>query len=121
MGLVQALGDAGVSAPLWVLTSGAVAAVAGEVPLSPLPAQTWAFGRVAALEHPDRWGGLIDLPPAWDGRTADRGPRYAGQYAEPAGRAPVPRRRQIDQAAPPVRVFQSGDPTERPGLRRQRA
>ncbi|WP_037075676.1 type I polyketide synthase [Pseudonocardia spinosispora] len=72
MGLVQALGDAEISAPLWVLTSGAVAAVAGEVPVSPLPAQTWAFGRVAALEHPDRWGGLIDLPPVWDARTADR-------------------------------------------------
>ncbi|MGN9789470.1 SDR family NAD(P)-dependent oxidoreductase, partial [Nonomuraea sp. ZG12] len=26
----------------------------------------------AALEHPDRWGGLIDLPPVWDARTADR-------------------------------------------------
>ncbi|MBC3839574.1 hypothetical protein GXW82_03170 [Streptacidiphilus sp. 4-A2] len=26
MGLVQALGDAGIGAPLWVLTSGAVAA-----------------------------------------------------------------------------------------------
>ncbi|MFD0660986.1 type I polyketide synthase [Thermocatellispora tengchongensis] len=70
MGLVQALGDAGIGAPLWVLTSGAVAA--GEVPAAPVQAQTWAFGRVVALEHPDRWGGLIDLPPAWDDRTADR-------------------------------------------------
>ncbi|HEV2634959.1 MAG TPA: SDR family NAD(P)-dependent oxidoreductase, partial [Actinocrinis sp.] len=70
LGLVQALGDADVTAPLWVLTSGAVAA--GEPPVGPVQAQTWAFGRVAALEHPDRWGGLIDLPRPWDARTADR-------------------------------------------------
>ncbi|QMU69826.1 type I polyketide synthase [Streptacidiphilus sp. P02-A3a] len=72
MGLVQALGDAGIDAPLWLLTSGAMVAVAGEVPVSQAPAQSWAFGRVAGLEHPDRWGGLIDLPPTWDARTAER-------------------------------------------------
>ncbi|WP_051341809.1 type I polyketide synthase [Pseudonocardia spinosispora] len=72
MGLVQALGDAGIEAPLWVLTSGALAAGAGEVPTAPVQAQTWAFGRVAALEHPGRWGGLIDLPPRWDERSAGR-------------------------------------------------
>nr|WP_062342608.1 type I polyketide synthase [Herbidospora sakaeratensis] len=64
--LVQALGDAGIGSPLWTLTSG------GEAPVSLVPEQIWAFGRVAALEHPDRWGGLADLPPVWDDRTADR-------------------------------------------------
>jgi len=72
MGLVQALGDSEITAPLWVLTGGAVAAAAAEVPTSPLQAQTWAFGRVVGLEHPDRWGGLIDLPRTWDARTAGR-------------------------------------------------
>ncbi|HTF54894.1 MAG TPA: SDR family NAD(P)-dependent oxidoreductase, partial [Pseudonocardia sp.] len=72
MALVQALGDVEVDAPLWVLTVGAVAAVSGEMLVSPVPAQSWALGRVAALEHPDRWGGLVDLPPTWDARTADR-------------------------------------------------
>ena len=52
----------GAGAPLWVLTRGAVAAGAGEVPVSPAQAQVWGLGRVAALEHPDRWGGLVDLP-----------------------------------------------------------
>ncbi|MEU4626376.1 SDR family NAD(P)-dependent oxidoreductase [Actinoplanes sp. NPDC023801] len=60
--VLQALGDAGISAPLWTLTRGAVAAEAGEAPDQPLAAQIWGLGRVAALEHPDRWGGLIDLP-----------------------------------------------------------
>ena len=32
----------------------------------------WGLGRVAGLEQPDRWGGLIDLPPALDDRAATR-------------------------------------------------
>ena len=61
--LIQALGDAGIEAPLWVLTCGAVAARPGEVLARPVQAMTWGLGRVAGLEHPDRWGGLVDLPP----------------------------------------------------------
>jgi short-subunit dehydrogenase len=63
LALVQALGDAGVAAPLWVVTRGAVAAAPGEALPSPVQAQAWGLGRVVGLEHPDRWGGLIDLPP----------------------------------------------------------
>ncbi|MCX4862352.1 type I polyketide synthase [Streptomyces canus] len=70
--LVQALGDAGIDAPLWAATSGAVAATPGEAPSSPAQAQVWGLGRVVALEHPDRWGGLIDLPAALDARAAAR-------------------------------------------------
>ncbi|RKT54471.1 acyl transferase domain-containing protein [Saccharothrix australiensis] len=63
--LVQALGDAGVDAPLWVLTRGAVA-VGGERLDRPAQAQSWGVGLVAALEHARRWGGLVDLPEAVD-------------------------------------------------------
>jgi short-subunit dehydrogenase/acyl carrier protein len=62
--LVQALGDAGIGAPLWVLTRGAVAAGAGEMLARPVQAMVWGLGRVAGLEHPGRWGGLVDLPPS---------------------------------------------------------
>jgi acyl transferase domain-containing protein len=72
LGLLQALGDAGVPAPLWVLTRGAVAATASEMAASPAQAMVWGLGRVAGLEVPDRWGGLVDLPPAWDERVAER-------------------------------------------------
>ncbi|MFI6093860.1 SDR family NAD(P)-dependent oxidoreductase [Streptomyces sp. NPDC051218] len=72
LGLVQGLGDAGVDAPLWLLTHGAVATGPGEVLTSPVQAQTWGFGRVVALEYPDRWGGLIDLPAELDERTGVR-------------------------------------------------
>ncbi|MFJ5226872.1 type I polyketide synthase [Streptomyces sp. NPDC088400] len=62
LALVQALGDAGVIAPLWCLTSGAVGTEDNDPVRAPETAAVWGLGRVAALEHPDRWGGLIDLP-----------------------------------------------------------
>ncbi|MEU8976913.1 type I polyketide synthase, partial [Streptomyces monashensis] len=59
MALVQALGDAGVRAPLWVLTRAGFGP--DRAPDDPAQAAVWGLGRVAALEHPDRWGGLIDV------------------------------------------------------------
>ncbi|MFF0740144.1 type I polyketide synthase [Streptomyces sp. NPDC004111] len=70
--LVQALGDAGAHAPLWCATHGAVAVGPADRVHAPAQAQTWGLGRVVALEHPDRWGGLLDLPAALDDRTAGR-------------------------------------------------
>ncbi|MFE0705397.1 type I polyketide synthase, partial [Streptomyces sp. NPDC058872] len=68
LALVQALGDAGVEAPLWCATQGAVT-TGGSDPLTrPAQAQVWGLGQVAALEHPDRWGGLVDLPEQLDER-----------------------------------------------------
>ena len=68
--LVQALGDTGCTAPLWCATRGAVST--DDTSVDPEQAQLWGFGRVAALEHPDRWGGLVDLPPALDQDTGAR-------------------------------------------------
>ncbi|MFD0270374.1 type I polyketide synthase [Streptomyces sp. NPDC127106] len=70
--LVQALGDAAVSAPLWCVTRGAVAVARTERIQDPAQALLWGFGRTVALEHPDRWGGLLDLPPQADDRTLER-------------------------------------------------
>ncbi|WP_307805858.1 type I polyketide synthase [Streptomyces chrestomyceticus] len=72
LGLVQALGDAGIEAPLWAATSGAVAAGRGEALARPVQAQVWGLGRVVALEHPERWGGLVDLPESFDERSGAR-------------------------------------------------
>jgi acyl transferase domain-containing protein/acyl carrier protein len=81
--LVQALGDAGIAAPLWVVTSGAVAAVPGDVLSNPAQAESWGLGVVAALEHPDRWGGLLDLPSVLDDQAS------LDDQAVPDGRAAV--------------------------------
>jgi NAD(P)-dependent dehydrogenase (short-subunit alcohol dehydrogenase family) len=82
LALFQALGDAGIDAPLWAVTRGAVASVS-----DPAQAGVWGLGRTAALEAPDRWGGLIDLPGEMDERswaafcTALDGPPGEDQFA----------------------------------------
>ncbi|HEY0937760.1 MAG TPA: SDR family NAD(P)-dependent oxidoreductase, partial [Trebonia sp.] len=68
-GLVQALSAAGLAAPLWAATQGAVAAVPGDTVSRPAQAQVWGLGPVAALELPETWGGLVDLPPVLDERA----------------------------------------------------
>ncbi|MEV5884914.1 type I polyketide synthase [Streptomyces sp. NPDC052020] len=63
LSLAQALGDAGIDAPLWLVTSGAVATGGADAAgCDPAQAMVWGLGRVVALEYPGRWGGLLDLP-----------------------------------------------------------
>ncbi|MET8170637.1 type I polyketide synthase, partial [Streptomyces sp. NPDC005329] len=71
LALVQALDGV----PLWCVTSGAVAVGPADRAADPAAAQVWGLGRVAALERPRAWGGLVDLPASADevdGRLADR-------------------------------------------------
>ncbi|WP_051341808.1 type I polyketide synthase [Pseudonocardia spinosispora] len=70
VGLIQALEDLGLAAPLWVLTSGAVGP--DRAPGGVWQAPVWGLGQVAALEQPERWGGLVDLPEVLDDRAARR-------------------------------------------------
>ncbi|MBB5106850.1 type I polyketide synthase [Streptomyces spectabilis] len=72
LALVQALGDAGAEARLWTLTRGAVSTGRSDRLDHPLQAHLWGLGRVVALEHPDRWGGLVDLPRDHDARAGTR-------------------------------------------------
>ncbi|EME96802.1 beta-ketoacyl synthase, partial [Streptomyces mobaraensis NBRC 13819 = DSM 40847] len=68
LALLQALLDAGFDAPLWCATRGAVSCGETDPVVSPEQAAVWGLGRVAALEHPEVWGGLVDLPAAPEGR-----------------------------------------------------
>ncbi|MEU7306402.1 acyltransferase domain-containing protein, partial [Streptomyces sp. NPDC007206] len=70
--LLQACGDAGVGGRVWVLTRGAVSVGRSDGAPDPVQGAVWGLGRVAALEYPDRWGGLIDLPDTLDRRAAQR-------------------------------------------------
>ncbi|HEY7143342.1 MAG TPA: SDR family NAD(P)-dependent oxidoreductase, partial [Streptosporangiaceae bacterium] len=103
LALVQALADAQVAARLCVLTRGAVAAAQQDVVTRPAQAMAWGLGLAAALEQPDRWGGLVDLPAGWDERVAARfcavlsgcgedqvAIRPAGVLARRLVRAPLP-------------------------------
>jgi acyl transferase domain-containing protein len=60
--LAQAFGIAGIEAPLWCVTRGAVAIGDSREAVHPTQSLIWGFGRTAALELPKNWGGLVDLP-----------------------------------------------------------
>ncbi|KUJ41252.1 polyketide synthase, partial [Streptomyces albus subsp. albus] len=75
LALVQALGDADLDTRLWVATRGAVSTGRSDRLTSAVQAQLWGLGRTVGHEHPERWGGLIDLP-----ETADE--RALGHLAE---------------------------------------
>ncbi|MGO4758064.1 hypothetical protein AB4212_57275, partial [Streptomyces sp. 2MCAF27] len=59
---LQALGDVGAAARLWCVTRGAVSVGGGDAVVSPGVGRVWGLGRVAALEAPEVWGGLVDVP-----------------------------------------------------------
>ncbi|MFH8371877.1 type I polyketide synthase, partial [Streptomyces sp. NPDC018031] len=54
-------GVTGTGARVWCVTTGAVSTGPDDPLPAPDQAWVWGMGRVAALEHPDHWGGLIDL------------------------------------------------------------
>lgn len=105
--LTQAVADAVPTARLWTVTRGALAVAPTEVP-DEHQAQVWGLGRVAALELPRSWGGLVDLPVAsdeqiWDG-LADV---LAGAEDQVALRGPAAYGRRLRRAPvlPPKRAY----------------
>ncbi|WP_229837329.1 type I polyketide synthase, partial [Dactylosporangium sucinum] len=69
--LLRRCSGEGVTGAVWCLTQGG-APVAGGVAVEPAAWPLWGMGRVAALEYPRLWGGLVDLPATVDATTADR-------------------------------------------------
>ena len=59
--LVQSLVKLGLSKPLWLITRNSQAVGFESRPLSIEQSPLWGMGRVIALEHPELWGGMIDL------------------------------------------------------------
>jgi acyl transferase domain-containing protein len=60
--LVQQCSARQLSVPsVWVVTRRAVAVDRNDHGIDPLQATGWGLGRTASLEHPEFWGGLIDI------------------------------------------------------------
>src|SRR5579863_802873 len=63
--LLQALVEPAQASPaaprLWLVTRNAMSVSPDDSPSNPASAALWGFGRSAALEHPQVWGGLVDL------------------------------------------------------------
>ncbi|MCC8992583.1 MAG: SDR family NAD(P)-dependent oxidoreductase [Candidatus Contendobacter sp.] len=68
--------------PIWVVTRGAQPVGMAEI-INPASAALWGLGRILALTHPERWGGLIDLDPSAD--PAQNQAMLAAFLADPHG------------------------------------
>ncbi|RNG11792.1 SDR family NAD(P)-dependent oxidoreductase, partial [Streptomyces botrytidirepellens] len=83
--------SADIDAPVWCVTSGAVGVGTADPAADVDAGGVWGLGRVAALEQPKRWRGLIDVPSGLD--AADRAvltsvlSGEAGGSGEPLGGA----------------------------------
>ena len=101
LAIVQALSAArDPSSPrLWVLTRTAVTIAPTDLPNTPHRSTLWGVGRVLPLEHPDLWGGMIDLPSdpgprEWERvATIVQDPAQEDQFALRDGRIHLPRLR----------------------------
>ncbi|GAB7066829.1 type I polyketide synthase [Mycolicibacterium hodleri] len=82
--LFTAAATADLRAPIWLLTRGAQGVVDADA-VAPEQAALWGFGRAAALELPQVWGGLVDLPANADG---DEWPRLLERIAASHDTAP---------------------------------
>jgi acyl transferase domain-containing protein len=71
--LVQALIKTGMTSlpRLWLVTRGGQPVAPGEDGLSPAQSPLWGLGRVLRFEHPEAWGGAIDLDPVRPADEAD--------------------------------------------------
>ncbi|MDP2290713.1 MAG: hypothetical protein Q8M22_05950, partial [Actinomycetota bacterium] len=93
--VAQAVIGADRDGDLWVVTRGAQATSDEQV--DPSQAPLWGLGRVIAVEHPEHWGGLVDLdlaPAAADAAALLDLIRTAGaedQFAVREGARLVPR------------------------------
>ncbi|MER6188304.1 type I polyketide synthase [Streptomyces sp. NPDC001652] len=112
LALLQTLADTDTTVPLWSVTRGGVS-TDEQVPADPVQAQLWGMGRVAALENPRLWGGLVDLPGDADAtavreavaalRRSDGEDQIAVRGGRPYGRRMV---RDLAAGRAPARTYQ---------------
>ena len=72
LSLIQALAHHPQPAKLWLITTAAQSTGPGDPVQAPHQALLWGLGRSLRLEHPELWGGLVDLSagPDWGHQAA---------------------------------------------------
>jgi acyl transferase domain-containing protein/acyl carrier protein len=110
--LFRAAAAAELRRPIWVVTQGAQR-VTGTDTVSPVQSCLWGFGRAAALEYPQVWGGLADLTGRQTEHSADDWSRLITQVvAAPRGEDQVASRDETVYV--PRLIRRTGQPIARP-------
>lgn len=106
--VAQAHCDSALGLPLWVVTQAGVSVSTDDGAAHPSQSAAWGLGQSVCLEHPDLWGGLIDLPASATPRDLEllyaivSCPQAEDQLAIRGHR--VSARRVTEAALPPQRV-----------------
>ncbi|MDJ0756201.1 MAG: amino acid adenylation domain-containing protein [Ardenticatenaceae bacterium] len=96
---------------LWIVTRGAQPVTPGGPAVNLLQAPLWGLGRTCAVEHPEIWGGLIDLDPQAGIVT----PQVASLLLDSTSQKPVEDQFAIrGQAAFVPRLVRAAVPAEQP-------
>ncbi|WP_225851363.1 KR domain-containing protein, partial [Streptomyces sp. HPF1205] len=82
LGLLRAVVGSGAGVRVWSLSRGAVSTGRADAVVDASGGLLWGLGRVAGLEFPGVWGGLVDLPGVLDERAAGRLAAVLGQAVE---------------------------------------
>jgi acyl transferase domain-containing protein len=61
LSLIQVLAQGTVTTKIWLVTTGAQSTGSQDPIEAPLQTVLWGLGRTLRLEHPELWGGLVDL------------------------------------------------------------
>jgi type I polyketide synthase AVES len=80
--LAMAMREFMVGVPLWLVTRHGAAVDEVDQPVLPRWSAVWGLGRVLAVEQPDSWVGLVDLPELVDERVAARLAAVLAQHRE---------------------------------------
>ncbi|PYQ40336.1 MAG: hypothetical protein DMF77_18635 [Acidobacteria bacterium] len=78
----------GAASPIWVVTRGAQPVGPDAMPPAVMQSPVWGLGRVVSLEHPEFWGGLVDL----DANDPGGDDALLEEIADPDGEDQVARR-----------------------------
>jgi hypothetical protein len=70
LALAQAVRGLDQAVQMWCVTRSAVTVGPADTTVDPMSVALWGLGRVIALEYPEIWGGLVDVPDGPDAPTS---------------------------------------------------
>jgi len=109
--VVQARGRAEIPPRIWAVTRNSVSIAPEDAPIEVAAAALWGLGRTATLEHPQIWGGQVDLDTSSDGSPSSDAAALLREVLNSDGEDQVAVRKGVRFAARLVRATVPNKPT----------
>jgi epothilone polyketide synthase C len=109
--VVQARGRAEIPPRIWAVTRNSVSIAPEDAPIEVAAAALWGLGRTATLEHPQIWGGQVDLDASRDSSPSSDAATLLREVLNSDGEDQVAVRKGVRFAARLVRAVAPKKPT----------